>query len=75
MISFGISTFVNTFLPSRQQHYHQPVSLHQYYKIAKREDTEPEEEPDDVPKRPFDVIYSWVDELDIPKDSYELMYR
>ena len=45
-------------------------------KIAKKqEDSDQEEEPEDVPKRPFDVLYSWVKELNIPKDSYELMYR
>ena len=44
-------------------------------KIAKKqEDSDQEEEPEDVPKRPFDVLYSWVSELNIPKDSYELMY-
>ena len=46
------------------------------FKIATRkEESDPEEEPEDVPKRPFDVLYSWVMELDIPRDSYELMYR
>ena len=44
-------------------------------KIARKEDSDQEEEPEDVPKRPFDVLYSWVSELNIPKDSYELMYR
>ena len=45
-------------------------------KIAKKqEDSDQEEEPEPVPKRPFDVLYSWVSELNIPKDSYELMYR
>ena len=44
-------------------------------KITRKEDSDQEEEPEDVPKRPFDVLYSWVSELNIPKDSYELMYR
>ena len=43
--------------------------------IARVEEVEFEEEPEDVPKRPFDVLFSWVDELNIPRDSYELMYR
>ena len=44
-------------------------------KIMRKEDSEPEEEQEDTVKRPFDVIYSWVTELDIPRDSYDLMYR
>ena len=44
-------------------------------KVTRKEESDPEEEPEDVPKRPFDVVYSWVQELNIPKDSYELMYR
>ena len=43
--------------------------------MTRREESEHDEESEDVPKRPFDVIFSWVEELDIPKDSYELMYR
>ena len=42
--------------------------------VKKEELSDPEEEPEE-PKRPFDVLYSWVKDLDIPKDSYELMYR
>ena len=43
--------------------------------VKKEELSDPEDEPEVVPKRPFDVLYSWVKDLDIPKDSYELMYR
>ena len=33
------------------------------------------EEKEEILKRPFDVIYSWVTTLSIPIDSYELLYR
>ena len=46
-----------------------------FLQIQRKEESDPEDEPEDVPKRPFDVMYSWVQELNIPKDSYELMYR
>ena len=32
-------------------------------------------EKEEILKRPFDVIYSWVTTLSIPIDSYELLYR
>ena len=28
-----------------------------------------------IMKRPFDAIFSWVAALEIPRDSYELLYR
>lgn len=44
-------------------------------KIVRKEDTLEEEELEETVKRPFDVMSSWVEELDIPRDSYDLMYR
>lgn len=44
-------------------------------KVIRKEDTMEEEEVEDTVKRPFDVMYSWVSELDIPRDSYDLLYR
>ena len=41
----------------------------------KEEEDEVEEEAEETLKRPFDVMYSWVSQLDIPRDSYDLMYR
>ena len=41
----------------------------------KEEEDEVEEENEETLKRPFDVMYSWVSQLDIPRDSYDLMYR
>ena len=43
--------------------------------IRKEDESEAEEEVEDTLKRPFDVTYSWVAHLDIPRDSYDLMYR
>ena len=43
--------------------------------IRKEDESEVDEEVEDTLKRPFDVTYSWVAHLDIPRDSYDLMYR